>query len=162
MSQHRINIEGAPLLGDDYSDTDDDGYLSPHHDPDVETTRPWIGEPGYRSPAARARARWRQRWTDWLPRLRIEKPIHTIIVLPCIKGVGIMSALMIMVSMFRLIEDAFCHEHFDKPFSEPIPEKECKGEAVQARLAFLGGIGMVIGAIVGLIAAFPYGILADK
>lgn len=168
MSRHWIDaVEGAPLLGDDDYSDDDEGHDSTpghqHHNPDIDVlAHPWIGEPGYLSPASRARARWRRRWTDKLPRLRVQKPIHTIIILAGIKGVAIMSALMLMVSLFRLIEDAFCHEHYGKPLTEPIDERECKGEEVQTKLAFLGGIGMVIGAIVGLIAAFPYGILADK
>ncbi|KAK3299611.1 general substrate transporter [Chaetomium fimeti] len=72
------------------------------------------------------------------------------------------SGMLILIPIFRLMEDAVCHEHYDKPRSEPIEERLCKVDGVQKELAFLGGIGAVLNSVVGLLSALPYGVLADR
>jgi PCFT/HCP family folate transporter-like MFS transporter 1/3 len=72
------------------------------------------------------------------------------------------SGMLILIPIFRLMEDAVCHVHYDKPRSEPIEERLCKVDGVQEELAFLGGIGAVINCVVGLLSTLPYGVLADR
>ncbi|KAH6845774.1 major facilitator superfamily domain-containing protein [Chaetomium sp. MPI-CAGE-AT-0009] len=72
------------------------------------------------------------------------------------------SGMLFLIPIFRLMEDAVCHVHYDKPRSEPIEERLCKVDGVQKELAFLGGIGAVINCVVGLLSTLPYGVLADR
>jgi hypothetical protein len=72
------------------------------------------------------------------------------------------SGMLILIPIFRLMEDAVCHLHYDKPRSEPIEEQLCKVDGVQKELAFLGGIGAMLNSVVGLLSTLPYGVLADR
>ncbi|KAH6637258.1 general substrate transporter [Chaetomium tenue] len=72
------------------------------------------------------------------------------------------SGMLILIPIFRLLEDAVCHLHYDKPRSEPIEEQLCKVDGVQQELAFLGGIGAMLNSVVGLLSTLPYGLLADR
>ncbi|ROT39018.1 MFS general substrate transporter [Sodiomyces alkalinus F11] len=116
---------------------------------------------------------WRPRWASWrrhdstsgrsafhLP--QPQSPRAVIFTLSFLKFVILGSGLLVMMPMFRLLEDAFCHQHYGKDLAEPIPEKECKVDEVQSRLAYLGGIAAVIASVVTLVSTFPYSILADK
>ena len=168
--QRRDARETEPFLGYDDDNYHDDGISL---FPDIETEEhPWIGEPGH---TATPRARWQPKWarpssSGWTSKLRVprlpglpaQKPIHTIILLTFIKGAVIASALLLLMPISRLIEDAFCHEHYGKELDEPIDERECKVDDVQTKLAFVGALGMLIGAVIGLTVAVPYGIMADR
>jgi hypothetical protein len=72
------------------------------------------------------------------------------------------SAMMYIIPMFRLMEDAVCHVHYGKELSEPIEERLCKIDDVQKYFAYLGGWSSMISSVVGLVAALPYGVLADR
>lgn len=72
------------------------------------------------------------------------------------------SGMLILIPIFRLLEDAVCHLHYEKPRSEPIEEQLCKVDGVQQELAFLGGIGAMLNSVVGLLSTLPYGVLADR
>lgn len=72
------------------------------------------------------------------------------------------SGMLILIPIFRLMEDAVCHVHYAKGRSEPIEERLCKVDAVQKELAYLGGVGAMINSVVGLIATLPYGVVADR
>ncbi|KAK3988824.1 general substrate transporter [Cladorrhinum sp. PSN332] len=72
------------------------------------------------------------------------------------------SGMMFLIPIFRLVEDAFCHVYYEKDPSEPIEERLCKVDGVQKQLAYLGGLGAMINSVVGMAAALPYGVLADK
>ncbi|KAM0328646.1 hypothetical protein ACHAQA_005058 [Verticillium albo-atrum] len=160
MNRYRDDATSAadPLLDDDVGDFD--------LFPDVETDdQPWIA-----SSSSQRRARWQSRWTRWqalyaklhLHRFQPETPFAIVVLIACIKGALIASGILIMMPMFRLMEDAICHLHYEKDLAEPIDEKECKVDDVQSKLAYLGGIGAVISSVVTLVVAFPYGVLADR
>ncbi|KAK4120683.1 general substrate transporter [Parathielavia appendiculata] len=72
------------------------------------------------------------------------------------------SGMLILIPIFRLMEDAVCHIHYEKSRAEPIDERLCKVDSVQKELAYLGGISAMLNSIVGLIATLPYGVLADR
>ncbi|KAL2754860.1 hypothetical protein ACRALDRAFT_1064643 [Sodiomyces alcalophilus JCM 7366] len=108
------------------------------------------------------------RWAKWrrhhhpgsIPPFR--SPRAVIFTLSFLKFVILGSGLLVMMPMVRLLEDAFCHQHYGKDPAEPIPETDCKIDAVQSRLAYLGAIAAVIASAVTLVTTFPYSILADK
>ncbi|KAI0109038.1 major facilitator superfamily domain-containing protein [Nemania sp. FL0031] len=63
----------------------------------------------------------------------------------------------------RLIEDIICHEYYDVSSStQPIDESLCKEDAIQKHLAYLLAVLSILYAIVAFVAAFPWGIAADK
>ncbi|KAK4154815.1 general substrate transporter [Chaetomidium leptoderma] len=72
------------------------------------------------------------------------------------------SGMLILIPIFRLMEDAICHVQYGKAMPEPIEEQLCKVEGVQKELAFLGGVSAMVNCIVGLVAVLPYGVLADR
>jgi len=60
------------------------------------------------------------------------------------------------------MEEAVCHAYYGKDPSEPINESQCKVDGVQGELAFLGGWATLVNSLVGIVAALPYGVLADS
>ncbi len=87
----------------------------------------------------------------------------TVVVLLAVVMFGLTtSGMLILIPMFRLVEDAICHLHYGKPLSEPVDERLCKVHEVQKELAYLGGLSAMINSIVGIIATLPYGVLADR
>ncbi len=87
----------------------------------------------------------------------------TVVVLLAVVMFGVTtSGMLILLPMFRLVEDAICHLHYGKPLSEPIGERLCKIDEVQKQLAYLGGLSAMINSVVGIIATLPYGVLADR
>ncbi|KAM0272192.1 hypothetical protein ACHAQH_008815 [Verticillium albo-atrum] len=160
MNRYRddATLEAEPLLEDDVGDFD----LFPHVEAEDQ---PWIA-----SSTSQRRARWQSRWTRWqilvaklhLDRFRPETPFAIVVLLAAIKGTLVASGILLMIPMFRLMEDAICHAHYHKDLSAPIDEKECKVDGVQSQLAYLGGIGALLASLVTLIVAFPYGVLADR
>ncbi|KAJ8124177.1 hypothetical protein ONZ43_g31 [Nemania bipapillata] len=63
----------------------------------------------------------------------------------------------------RLIEDLLCHDYYDVESStQPIDESLCKEDAIQKQLAYLLAVQSTLYSIVAFVAAFPWGIAADK
>ncbi|CAJ2500450.1 Uu.00g033030.m01.CDS01 [Anthostomella pinea] len=62
----------------------------------------------------------------------------------------------------RLVEDVLCHQYYDVESMQPIDENLCKENTIQSKLAFIIAIGGAIDAIVGFLAAFPWGLVADR
>ncbi|KAK0724379.1 general substrate transporter, partial [Lasiosphaeris hirsuta] len=73
-----------------------------------------------------------------------------------------LSGMLLMVPLFRIIEDTVCHVYYKIDRSEKIDELLCKVDEVQRELAYLGGLGAMLGSLVGFVAALPYGVLADR
>ncbi|OQE39124.1 hypothetical protein PENCOP_c007G02754 [Penicillium coprophilum] len=62
------------------------------------------------------------------------------------------------VPLTRLIEDNLCSR-----YAQGAPTEElCKTDKIQSKLAYLNGSIPLMEAVVGLIVAFPFGILADR
>ncbi|KAI0409397.1 major facilitator superfamily domain-containing protein [Xylaria palmicola] len=63
----------------------------------------------------------------------------------------------------RLIEDIICHDYYDvASLTQPIDESLCKEDAIQKQLAYLLAVLSTLYSIVGFVAAFPWGMAADK
>ena len=64
----------------------------------------------------------------------------------------------------RLLEDAVCRQYYgvDGAAGGPIDEEHCKGDAIQSRVAFTLAIQSSLEAAAGFLAAFPWGLAADR
>ncbi|KAG7115307.1 MFS efflux pump atnC like protein [Verticillium longisporum] len=151
-------LDADPLLEDDPDDFD------PFPDVEVE------GQHSIASSSSQRRAQWKKSWAPWqrlgpkhtFDAFRPKTPFTIVVLLACLKATLFSSGILFLTPLFRLVEDAICHVHYHKDLSEPIEEKECKADEIQSQLAYLLGIGAVIGALVTLVVAFPYGVLADR
>ncbi|KAK3897103.1 general substrate transporter [Staphylotrichum tortipilum] len=141
--EHHFAVEAEPLLPATDNDTGDLQEDSINSIPEHEAHKPH----SRRGLAARFQA---QRRTSIVALLAILMFAIT------------MSGMLILIPIFRLVEDAICHVHYGKPLAEPIEERLCKVEDVQKELALLGGVSAMLNSVVGLVAALPYGVLADR
>lgn len=68
------------------------------------------------------------------------------------------------IPMTRLVENAICHRYYNlmQSFDEPIDERQCKVDAIQSDVAFIFATLTTCEAIVGFLAAFPWGAAADR
>lgn len=66
-----------------------------------------------------------------------------------------------MVPATRLAEDIFCRRHYGRVDRDPISEELCKADEIQSSVAWIFGLSMALGTIVGLLVAIPYGAWAD-
>lgn len=64
----------------------------------------------------------------------------------------------------RLIEDVLCHQYYGEAqnFEVPIDESLCKDQSIQSRLSFVIATQSALIAGVGLLAAFPWSLAADR
>ncbi|KAI1477123.1 MFS general substrate transporter [Daldinia eschscholtzii] len=64
----------------------------------------------------------------------------------------------------RLLEDAACRQYYgvDETTAGPIDEKLCKVNAIQNKVAFILAIQSSSDAATGFLAAFPWGLAADR
>ncbi|KAK0648378.1 general substrate transporter [Cercophora newfieldiana] len=95
-------------------------------------------------------------------RFQARKPKTIVFLLALLLFTVTTSGMLIIVPIFRLLEDAVCHSFYHKDRSEKIDERLCKGDEVQGRLAYLGGWAALLNTVIGLIATLPYGVLADR
>ncbi|KAF3384236.1 hypothetical protein DPV78_012936 [Talaromyces pinophilus] len=70
------------------------------------------------------------------------------------------SSSFLNIPLTRLIEDNLCRRHDWQ--GAPIDEGRCKTDDIQSTLAYLNGSLPLVEAIVGLVAAFPFAVLADR
>ena len=66
-------------------------------------------------------------------------PKTVIVLLAVAKFVIVLSGMLMMMPMYRLLEDAFCHAHFGDDSPGLMDEMKCKVGEVQSGLAFLMG-----------------------
>ncbi|KAF7592169.1 hypothetical protein BBP40_000656 [Aspergillus hancockii] len=74
----------------------------------------------------------------------------------CLAGSG----AFLDVPLARLIEDNLCRRYVWHDSS--IDERLCKTDEIQSELAHLNGSLPLVEAVVGLLVAFPFGVLADR
>ncbi|KAJ5618026.1 hypothetical protein N7537_003140 [Penicillium hordei] len=68
------------------------------------------------------------------------------------------SGALLNVPLTQLIEDNICSR-----YAQGAPTEElCKSDKIQSKLAYLNGCLPLVEAVVGLIVAFPFGVLADR
>lgn len=69
----------------------------------------------------------------------------------------------VTIPLTRLVEDAFCHQYYkEQDYRVPINEDLCKEEAIQTNVAFVLAIAGALECVVGILAALPWGIVADR
>lgn len=69
----------------------------------------------------------------------------------------------IELPLTRLIEDLICHDYYHvESATEPIDESLCKEDSIQKQLAYLLAVQSTLYSIVAFVAAFPWGLAADK
>jgi MFS family permease len=75
---------------------------------------------------------------------------------------------MLKAPIMRTLEAIICNSYFKSTmpigmvFPDPIPEDHCKIPFVQSQLAMLKGWDLTFSCIPGILAAVPYGVMADK
>lgn len=121
-----------------------------------EPSRPFAGakRPGRWAFAAHLQA--------FAAHLQAQNPKTIVLLLALLMFTMVTSGMLIMMPIFRLVEDTVCHRYYKKDPSEKIDERLCKVDGVQSELAYLGGWAALLHSVVGLMAALPYGVLADK
>ncbi|KAM0452348.1 hypothetical protein ACHAO4_005559 [Trichoderma viride] len=134
MSNHEPNPrEDAPLLG---------GHEREHESESItnDETAPIINA-----------ARWQVKTRSSI--------VRTIAVVQCaIIGTG----MLLLIPLYRLIEDSVCHVYYGDDSPDMIDEMKCKTDEVQAQMAYLLGWLGLFHSIMSLLSTFPFGMLADK
>ncbi len=144
-------VEAEPLLAVEERDLDVNSDLDSALED--ETPQPELGH----EPRSQ---RHGQRWCA--TRFQAQRRTTIVVLLAVIMFTMITSFMLILIPVFRLMEDAICHVHYGKGLFEPIEERLCKIDAVQKELAYLGGLSALISSVVGVVATLPNGVLADR
>ena len=95
-------------------------------------------------------------------RWQAQTPRTIILLIALIKFGMVCSGMVLVIPIFRLIEDTLCHVYYQDDSNDLIKEMKCKVDKVQSKFAFLIGWLALVQAVVTMIVAFPYGMLADK
>ncbi|KAI0395036.1 major facilitator superfamily transporter [Xylariaceae sp. FL0594] len=70
------------------------------------------------------------------------------------------------IPLTRLVEDAFCRQYYGSHAGEipdgPIDERLCKDRHIQTQVAFVFAVSGALDAVVGFLAALPWGMAADR
>ncbi|KAN0099811.1 MFS general substrate transporter [Hyaloscypha variabilis] len=93
---------------------------------------------------------------------QVQRPRTIAILLSLLIFILCIAASLLTVPTTRILEDALCHIHYDVEGTADIDEKLCKDDAIQSQLAYLNGLVSMLEAVVGLLVAFPYGVLSDR
>lgn len=89
---------------------------------------------------------------------------HKIVNLLCaIIFVAASSAGFSQIPLVSLVEDAFCRQYYGgRAQYVPIDEDLCKVDYIQSNVAFTFAVSGALDAVVGFLAAVPWGIAADR
>ncbi|WDK21780.1 major facilitator superfamily transporter [Colletotrichum graminicola] len=94
---------------------------------------------------------------------------NTIAALFCvIIGIGSSASGLWVVPSTRLVEDVVCREYYgllgsgDASAGGPIDERQCKEDVIQSKVAMIFAVYATLQAVVGALATFPWGIIADR
>ncbi|KAF9874916.1 major facilitator superfamily transporter [Colletotrichum karsti] len=164
-------VEAAHLMGAEYPDLEGlpaDAAPAPGTFRAFQHTRPkWSRSPprfGGWTGGRAGGALWALgvRINDALLQFQVRSPRAVILLLSLLKFSITTSGTLLMIPMLRLIEDDICHKHYRLPHDQKIPEMKCKVDEVQKAMAWLFGWQSLLGAIVNMLVAFPYGILSDR
>jgi hypothetical protein len=141
-------FEAEPLLAEEERDSSDIEF------PESETPPASEQQPGFQHK--------KHGRHGLFSRLRPRKRTPVVVLLAVLMFTLTTSGMLMLLPIFRLMEDAICHVHYGKSRWEPIEERLCKVDGVQKELAYLGGIAAMISSTVGLIATLPWGVVADR
>lgn len=111
---------------------EDGGSESPPLDPEVNGAA-W---------ASHTFSARRRRW-------RVSSPRGVLVLASVVKFGVMVCGTMSMLPFFRVLEDVFCHRHFEDSSPGFIEEKKCKVSEVQQSLAYFMGWLMLVMALVG-------------
>ncbi|KAI5461453.1 major facilitator superfamily domain-containing protein [Mariannaea sp. PMI_226] len=92
----------------------------------------------------------------------VNSPRRIVLLVATIKFLVVMSGMLLLVPYARLIEDAFCHVYYEDESSDIIEEMKCKTDEIQSRMGYLFGWAGLCSSVIGLLVAFPYGMMSDK
>ncbi|KAJ6438337.1 siderophore iron transporter mirB [Purpureocillium lavendulum] len=95
-------------------------------------------------------------------RWQVKTPGAIVLLAATLKFCITSSGMLMLIPLYRLIEDAVCHAWYEDDGPDIIEEMKCKGDEVQSRLAFMLGWFGLFNSIMTLLVAFPYGMLADR
>ena len=110
--------------------------------PATNTSPDLDSDPDPSSPPPRRR-RHRRPSAPW----QAGAPSTIVILIIAVKFLVVTSGMLMLMPMYRLIEDAFCHVHYDDDSAGLIDEMKCKVDEVQSPLAYLMGWFGLVGAI---------------
>jgi hypothetical protein len=79
---------------------------------------------------------------------QVKTPGSVVLLIAATKFFVILSAMIMVIPIYRLIEDALCHVYYKDDSNEMIEEMKCKVDEVQANLALLMGWLAVVGAVI--------------
>ncbi|KAL7937119.1 major facilitator superfamily domain-containing protein [Trichoderma chlorosporum] len=95
-------------------------------------------------------------------RWQVKTPKAAVRMLVVLEFLIVASGMMLMMPVYRLIEDTVCHVSYGDDSLDLIDEMKCKTDDVQARMAYLLGWLGLFNSIMNLLTTFPFGMLADK
>ncbi|KAJ4288827.1 hypothetical protein N0V88_007154 [Collariella sp. IMI 366227] len=107
------------------------------------------------------RSHRRRGFASFGARFQAQKHSSIVLLLAVLMFAVVTSGMLILIPIFRLMEDAICHAYYKKGMFEPIDERLCKVEGVQKELAYLGALlGRKLAftlAYAGTVLAFGWG-----
>ncbi|KAH7029285.1 major facilitator superfamily domain-containing protein [Microdochium trichocladiopsis] len=156
MARSNNPPDALELEVDDSSDAGEDvAFLQPSH--------------GTRSPPAHARSQKRR---GFLSGSRLGDGIITtpkgIAAVLCLAVfLWVMSGMVALIPAMQMIEELFCQRFYgdenpDIHYGDDSYDALCKAEAVQSAMAYVGGVTSMLDSIIGVLLAFPFGVLADR
>jgi hypothetical protein len=121
------DVEGFPLIADDSSSTDTRIGVEPNG---TATSRS--------APKLISSKRW-----------QVSSPKAVLRLTALFKFLIVISGTLIMLPFFRILEDVFCHRHFNDTSPGFLDERKCKDDGVQKNLAYFFGWFTLVNGIVG-------------
>lgn len=91
-----------------------------------------VDDPVATEPTSRLRPFKARRW-------QVQSPKGIVTIVAFIIFSIVTSGMMLLLPIYRLIEDAFCHAYYKDDSLDLIEEKKCKVDGVQSRLVYLMG-----------------------
>lgn len=77
-------------------------------------------------------------------RWQVKTPRNIVLMAATMKFCLVSSGMLILIPLFRLIEDAMCHVYYEDDSADIIEEMKCKVDGVQTKLSStLGWLGLV-------------------
>lgn len=93
----------------------------------------------------------------FLSRLTVSSKRAVIFLMTFLMFCIVASGMLLLVPLYRIIEDTICHVHYQDESDDIIDEMKCKVEEVQSRLAFLlGWFGLLSSVISKSFISFPF------
>lgn len=79
----------------------------------------------------------------------VRSPKRIVILVSVIKFAVVFSGMLLILPTARLIEDMFCHIHYNDTSTDIIDEMKCKVDEVQSQLGYLFGWNGLVTSLIG-------------